>query len=859
MSVGSVLVQPQRVRRAASIDSEFGVLDDLILVATRTFADAVTGGDVHASMRDAFVASVQRIAAQAEAGFPAALERLELLGQSFLDELEERLDAFASVGDSAGVLDGVRELLDRIADLAESITADTIREPIEELVDIVQVDFGLTPDFLDDEVRALFDDAVARLEDIPDSADDEARSNRLAVARALRRLRNRIRGELVFPELDASLLGDELFRWLVRTGVLGTVAKFACVARTAADAFTVGESVVELVPFTGFGSGTVGAAAAADTKEHFCWYASWLMATKGRPSYFNLIPLLPDDEVWRTEDGHITLRRRLRSDIRLVSNTDDWSKAFIFSRQAPQSDLENVGLKGGPYTFGRTDPETLEKVAYVSAVIVNALEMVFHLISLEEGDYASNAFNAFNNAAIAIVKIATGNPLEWWFDMFVLRGVGTVVTSLEGTHRDPTPWNWLMMWLTLLGPDLGEVVAYRSVLNALRDLVLETMTLRNDVTATNPATGDTRPAENHQHVDTWVGLFGALFGKFLVMLVPREDYCHPFDNGEHFAKAALFWGVFVGFPFGLMGGLLGNLFAVKLLAGAPGVGPLESKMLQAGLNQIKPWVFWPALYSDKEGDTGDATYNPGGDDFTGYPPASSSPYLLPYPKGKSCYVGQANHGMWSHNLVAGNQVYAYDFSLDEDDVILASRPGTVVDFFDWVPNDTNPDPRTPLPDDVTAGPGQTDPSRWNFVLLRHDVDDDGNPIGPDAVHDIGPGGVVVVTYGVYGHGRTDSVRRAFAEKLGIDFAAITPADILNATTPVTVKRGEKIMLCGDTGISFHNHLHMEVRVELGAGGNVRGMADDRSFTVPFVFKEVSHFLETDGVPAHFNFYTSDNG
>jgi hypothetical protein len=853
LSVGGVLVQPQRVRRAASVDSEFGMLDDVVLVATRTFADAVTGGDIHASLRDAFVASVQRIAAQAEAGFPAALERLELLGQSFLDELDQQLE------DSAGVVEALGAVLDRIADLAETITADTIREPIEELLDIVRVDFGLTPDFLDDEVRALFDDAVARLEDIPDGADDDARSNRLAVARALRRLRNRLRDELVFPELDAGLLGDELFRWLERTGVLGTVAKFACVARTASDAFTVGGSVVELVPFTGFGTASVGAAAAADGKEHFCWYASWLMATKGRPSYFNFVPLLPDDEVWRTKDGHIDLRRRIRDDVRLASNTDDWKKAFIFSRETPQSDLEKVGLKGGPYTFGRTEAETLEQVAYVSAIICNGLEMVFHLISLEEGDYASNAFNAFNNAAIGTVKIATGNPLDWWFDVLVLRGASTVITSLEGTHRNPTAGNWLTMWLTLLGPDLAEVVTYHTIVNVLRDVVLETMTLRNDVTATNPATGDTRPAENHQHVDTWVAIFGALFGKFRVMLIPRENYCHPFDNGEHFAVTALFWGVLSGFPFGLMAGLLGNLFAVKLIAGAPDLGPLESKMLEAGLNQIKPWVFWPSFYSDKEGDTGDGTYNPGGDEFKGYPEFDSSPYLLPYPKGKSCYVGQANQGLWSHNLVAGNLIYAYDFSLDEDDIIVAARPGTVVNFFDWVPNDTNPDPKTPLPSGVTAGPGQTETSRWNFVLLRHDVDNDGNLIAPDDVHDKGPGGNVVVTYGVYGHGRTDSVRQAFAEKLGIDFSAITPADILNAAAPVTVKRGEKIMLCGDTGISFHNHLHMEVRVEKGSGDNVRGMKDDADFTIPFVFKDVSRFLDTDGVPTGLNFYTSDNG
>ncbi len=52
--------------------------------------------------------------------------------------------------------------------------------------------------------------------------------------------------------------------------------------------------------------------------------------------------------------------------------------------------------------------------------------MVFHLISLEEGDYASNAFNAFTNAGIATVKLATGNPMDWWLDTLVFRGVGTV-------------------------------------------------------------------------------------------------------------------------------------------------------------------------------------------------------------------------------------------------------------------------------------------------------------------------------------------------------------------------------------------------------------------------------------------------
>ena len=76
---------------------------------------------------------------------------------------------------------------------------------------------------------------------------------------------------------------------------------------------------------------------------------------------------------------------------------------------------------------------------------------------------------------------------------------------------------------------------------------------------------------------------------------------------------------------------------------------------------------------------------------------------------------------------------------------------------------------------------------------------------------------------------------------------------------MTVKRGEKIMLCGDTGMSFHNHLHMEVRVEQGQRRQRARQGRRRRFTIPFVFKEVSRFLDTDGVPTRFNFYTSDNG
>jgi hypothetical protein len=72
-----------------------------------------------------------------------------------------------------------------------------------------------------------------------------------------------------------------------------------------------------------------------------------------------------------------------------------------------------------------------------------------------------------------------------------------------------------------------------------------------------------------------------------------------------------------------------------------------------------------------------------------------------------------------------------------------------------------------------------------------------------------------------------------------------------------VRRGDFIMRCGDTGISFHNHLHMGV----GPGpdvGNAPPVANANvGNSIPFVFRDVENTVRgTDGVPFKLNFYTS---
>ena len=99
-----------------------------------------------------------------------------------------------------------------------------------------------------------------------------------------------------------------------------------------------------------------------------------------------------------------------------------------------------------------------------------------------------------------------------------------------------------------------------------------------------------------------------------------------------------------------------------------------------------------------EGDTNDGKYNPKLDPdgnrvharaptVRGYPPQETSPYKLPYEQGVSMFVGQANQGFFSHmRFNSLPQIYGYDFAHDYGDEILASRGGTVVDYFDWLPD-----------------------------------------------------------------------------------------------------------------------------------------------------------------------------
>ena len=453
-----------------------------------------------------------------------------------------------------------------------------------------------------------------------------------------------------------------------------------------------------------------------------------------------------------------------------------------------------------------------------------------------------------------------------------------IACSLEGRHTQETDGELLFRnWALIMIGDLFSAIKVSAVTGGVHDLLLSIFTLINysGVDSPPPLGDDDRP-RNWDMADPVVGVVNLVVGMVYTALISRDDYGLPFDNSGAFKASPLIA------PLDLPGALLVGAFSNMLgtfvawaisrtttptqLAKNMGLGALFSML-----------TFIVSFYSAREGDTDDGHYNPRKDpedniygspvrsDFLGYPDKASSPYRLPYAKDVALYVPQANLGIVSHSRFNGSpQIYAYDFSHDFKQEILAVRDGTVVDFFDWIPDNIDPSdaqtataraaadalmPSTVIDDPDNPGTPKTVKWRdnspgWNFICVRHDT--------PVAGHDRDMGGTAVTTYAVYGHGATDGVRDLWNAKYGL-----APEQILGRK----VLRGHPIMSAGSTGNSMHAHLHLHVKRGPAVAATTGALphplvspGDLATYTLPFVFAEAPG----NGVLKSLTWYASDN-
>ncbi len=889
--LGSVLIQPQMLARMQGRNDAEELVDEMLALAQIL----VLNPRATEAVLPAFEAAAQgfgtALTTRIEPRLPQALTELRALLEPFVAPLA-RLGEGDTPASPAALLERLADGLDGAAVFAGALSDAQIRALARRLDGIVTGTLGLTQADFSADFRAMLADVRARLRAGNAAMTNDAAAVREALACLLARLDAAALPRLPQLDLHPDRLAELVIRWLRDTPAPAVLGHAGClIERVGAVLRAVAELARGLA--SGFAAPTVsvggslgggpiprgardGAAAPPrDVDGRYCWYASWLYATRGHGFFQHVAPGYPNEEIWLSKDGRQLVRRRPGDDDVVLHSAETPFQWY----QAPQ-------FAGPPstehFSFGAISPGFLEDWAFVTAVLAKGAAGMWHAVAMgmSPQEYACNIPLWLWNWADMTGRAAAGAPLPSEISRSLGWGVGSTWLfsalapmlmvfggSFEGVHTRTTAGLGFLQWLTLIGGDALSAYKIAAITHGVRDISLSLFTLINQTGAgTPPALGDDLRPKNWDMGGPIIGLVNLLIGLAFQAMIPRDDYGLPFDNNGALSASPLFFPWL--FPAAPLANAFGNMlgtFVAWSIARTATPAQLGEKVGIGALVGLLTFIL--EFYTTKEGGTDGGRYNPRIDpngnpytvpprvDFPGYPDKADSPYRLPYAADTAMYVGQANLGFFSHMRFNGfPQIYAYDFAHDFGDEILAVRDGTVVDFFDWIPDNIDPTnaqaaaART-ASNGVMGGAGwRGDTPTWNFITIRHDTAVGG--------HDRDQGGAAVTTYATYGHGATGGVRTLWQNVYGR-----APNQIIGAR----VVAGNPIMQAGSTGVSFHNHLHLHVQGGPAAPAPVPGPAVTgpnqlvgpgalTPYTLPFVFSDAPG----DGVLKYLTWYRSAN-
>lgn len=831
MSVAILLTQPQLVAKLDSMSDQENLAEDFFVLLQRL----VLNSDKHQAILTCFREGFDKFSEDFISNAPnleQGMQQLQSLLAPFAGKIREFGENPALRGDFAELIEFLASQAVLFLEVVCTLSANDIRAFLSQLLTILTNQFGFGLSSLVGEIWNLIDSITLKLRDFPAATGQEEKELRLISASLLTRIKNILQAQVQLPELSSDQLVGVIMKQLRQMGLeqwLTTGREIAeAIKNTFLAAGTIGDLITKVM-----GTSVGAAAREPNTGDEYAWYASWLLATRDREvgEIFKSIflHLMPSDEVWVTSDkSQVVWRTAYSGDICLHEGSNlKWNDAPKFSSTTEEEYV----------LFPHISAEALETLSKVSWILVEFGKGVWNSVdAAEKGDRASaithaiwNYFNSGFGAIgqkpfISYLHSATGLSQVhrgWLNSIFPI--IGTLVPSIEGRQTEADKDKFLF-WIVLFAGDVLERAGHHLLLHTVRDLLLSTLTLINNIG--QPQGSDSNHPINKEYTSTWAST-GSMIATiiYLKSWYNKKDYKHLFNG---------FLWVFASMAAGLVGGLTGSLLGSVFSQGFSPKGFGIDLALETGKPLLTHYL---NLYSWIENDTDGGTFNADRTGFSGYPDKPSSPYKLPWADDITRMCVQGNMGMWSH-FDEYDQIYAVDFGFDQGDLIHAARAGTVVGFHDQVNDDEN-----------IGG-------AWNYIVIRHDHSSESDDIRRihDKYYQTSDNPVtndIFITYGVYGHGRKNGVREVFATRGVADTAIIGQS----------IAQGDPIMKAGNTGISLHNHLHFHVKNNgepLGSGPLSTAVNLDPATltgdTMPFVFSNVPK----NGVVKSLTFYSTSS-
>lgn len=789
MALNHLLYRPQVLERPVS-PADQRIAELFMELVSRLVADGLNGGQAReklvAGLNEAMQSLVTEVKSRLTNASTHLMEWLQPLINAF-EALGGQLGDFSSA--SAG-MQGIGRLLLMMADLLEHLTVEEIEGQLKTLLRIFTDDLGLTKARIVGMLNQAVDVIVQKMKgDYLGGDVSEQAHNEYLIGCYLEKLRRFVEEEGEDFDLDfdlgriAVLLADFIRQtdWekvrLAAQEMLETAGNIATALGILMDIFSGKFNVTVEVEVEVNGK-VAGSGKAGFVADPVSWYATWF-----------------DRRV-----GHTNA-------VGVVDRSDLAAEPFF-----PRMSFKNL------------TPEFMEEFALWSDAVVDQIEAILHLRSIQPKDWVNNSVQATLQSVKSLMTMLVSRNNDqswvdayrifgnWYFEYAVTLGT-TFLTSLESAHLKSGDGQGIF-WVTLLGKDFVESLLYNNWASRLRQGLLSFFTLLNADPVGKPS------SENHQKVEGFAMVFGEIFSWIGATYTGRSHFGLPAHGGPKAFILCYLFGWLTSYAGAIGGWFLGWAISHSQQPSGTSMdltypkgesfGWMSLEALLAGLVKypIYNYLLW-------NGNTAGGTF--GFDNsvpripktFHGYPPKASSPYRLPYAAGEVRQCAQGNNGVWSHNQNT-NQVYAFDWDHDHGMDVLAIRGGTVADFSDVMHDHTT----------LTA----------NTIDIRHDDILEG--VIPNPIHDRDWTDAPVVTTANYIHGAHYSIRHIFAA-MGIPIGNIK-------NTPVS--RGQLVMFSGDTGMSFYNHLHMHV-------------GSDNAMSLPFVFGDAP---EDNGVLRDLNWYWSQN-
>lgn len=918
MSIGAVLLQPQPLTRFSTIGHEQSLGDEALALLQKISMHRQWLDSLASQVADNMDDFVTDLAAHVEARMLAAQSSMQGMVDPLVNALNDLVTDdlhIVTVGDG---LQLILALVDKFAAFVEGLSLNQLRSWVEDLLDILFDTLGCNQAFLAETLERFLDIVINAMRTIPAAASNEYIELQWQVAALARRLKRDVLGAVPDLDFNSETIARQLMDALRGLGLASIQEQAQCLAGKVRSLVDAGTSIYDFVRGTA-GGGSVGAMQGAlqygplmmipaiRSGRQYCWYASWLYQNRRRTNAWKffgtyLLPLVPKDEVWVSEDGtQLVLRHATEAanegldpgERDEVLYTDigaapiNWYDAPQFSKTSGQDEH---------FSFtGALSPEFMETWTMVSSLLVTLARFSGHVIhATEPGNHVTHSILAGWHTCRLFAEPITRVPFTSWIrDKW---GLGTAHRSwidalfqwmpvfggsFEGFNTDSS--GGFQHWMTLVGDDAHDDYLIWLWPTLVHEGMLSIFTLINQKGAGYTNFDDTGKPKNHEYsyplTNVWLVLFSFLQSRAL----GRLNYSHPFEKTN--MAPFLLHQLLFSWMFGAMAGITGELTGWAL---SRSVSP-RRLLIQMGWGAYKGFgTYIVSSYFWNEGDTDGGRFNPNrdnssgdleyieDDEFEGYGDPATSPYRLPIADGRPIFVGQAHQGMFSHFIDDDGsiQIYASDFAFAFREEIVAARDGTVVDYFDWINDDIDPSDDEEIAaglrafnsgflisgqsgaDFDPADPDAGDVPGKNFIVIQHN-DPFTRESAAEKAHDKDTGGTAVTTYAVYMHGAMDGVREVFATR-GID-----PPDIIGTR----VRRGESILWAGDTGISFHNHLHLHIRpgpdpdpAATPANPQVVGESSDLTGnrTLPVVFRDATHPLKRNGVLQHLTWYKSGN-